>query len=233
MPATGGPPWTGETSDWSTLLLFQMSNKAGMGYESQNTVGTSFAGARALFLCPSVSIDPGAKSFITHYTAHPRVLPDMNGEEKYQTSNPRPGLKPRKISSIKRSAEIVGIFDGTILQNIGGANSWTATACAYNLDDSRINQRSYLIDDYDSFTTTPKPTAGDPIALKLALNANAPDAPTFVNTDTDRWGGNVRFRHNRDTTLNALMLDGHVESFKFNKQKQTTDLLRRNVYINR
>jgi hypothetical protein len=32
--------------------------------------------------------------------------------------------------------------------------------------------------------------------------------------------------------MNALMVDGHVETFTYNKQTRVPSLLRRNVYVN-
>jgi prepilin-type processing-associated H-X9-DG protein len=42
----------------------------------------------------------------------------------------------------------------------------------------------------------------------------------------------MRFRHKNDTQANALMLDGHVESFKFNKSTKKTDMLMKNISVN-
>jgi prepilin-type processing-associated H-X9-DG protein len=55
--------------------------------------------------------------------------------------------------------------------------------------------------------------------------------PADINTDGDNNKGNVRFRHAGDTQMNALMADGHVEAFKYDKRKNTTDFLRKNIFI--
>jgi prepilin-type processing-associated H-X9-DG protein len=49
---------------------------------------------------------------------------------------------------------------------------------------------------------------------------------------------NLRFRHFRDTGLNALMVDGHVEAFTYDKKKpandpNVTNFKRANLYVNR
>ena len=48
---------------------------------------------------------------------------------------------------------------------------------------------------------------------------------------------NVRFRHVNNTVCNALMVDGHVQSFTYNPRLKPTDpkvtsLLRRNINVN-
>jgi prepilin-type processing-associated H-X9-DG protein len=57
------------------------------------------------------------------------------------------------------------------------------------------------------------------------------------NTGTHTNELNIRFRHISDTTANALMADGHVESFKYDKSKAPNDphvttLLKKNIYVN-
>jgi prepilin-type processing-associated H-X9-DG protein len=58
------------------------------------------------------------------------------------------------------------------------------------------------------------------------------------NVDSAQNFQTIRFRHNRDTVANALMVDGHVQSFTYNKRlpasdKKVTDFLRGNLYVNR
>ena len=44
---------------------------------------------------------------------------------------------------------------------------------------------------------------------------------------------NIRFRHDGNTTANALMVDGHVQSFVFNPHYNTSSLLCKNLFVNR
>jgi len=53
-----------------------------------------------------------------------------------------------------------------------------------------------------------------------------------MNTDGDNNKGNIRFRHSGDTQANCLMLDGHAEAFKYSKQTHTTDMTKKNIYVN-
>lgn len=226
-----GGVYDGETSDWSTLLVYQLQNKRGMGYSSQEVVGTSFEGARKLFVCPTVTIEPNMQTFRTHYSAHPRIFPNIHGIEYYNTTSPRPTLQTRKIASIKRSAEIVAIFDGVVMPDLVGAQSWIATAVSYHLDNGQMSgKKPFLIDDWSMLTAGL--TAGSPVDMKPEKAGSVTNPEAYYNSDSTINGGNIRFRHNRDSTANCLMLDGHVQSFKYNKQSRTTDLVKRNIYVN-
>jgi prepilin-type processing-associated H-X9-DG protein len=53
----------------------------------------------------------------------------------------------------------------------------------------------------------------------------------YTNTDGDNNKANFRFRHTGDTQCNALMLDGHVQTFTYSKSSKTSDLLRKNINV--
>jgi len=42
---------------------------------------------------------------------------------------------------------------------------------------------------------------------------------------------NIRFRHLSNTTCNALMLDGHVETYTYNAKTGVTSLLMKNIAV--
>ena len=44
---------------------------------------------------------------------------------------------------------------------------------------------------------------------------------------------NIRFRHLANTTANALMVDGHCETYTFNPKSNTSSLLCKNIFVNR
>jgi prepilin-type processing-associated H-X9-DG protein len=59
----------------------------------------------------------------------------------------------------------------------------------------------------------------------------------LTNRDDPGNTQTIRFRHMRDTVANALMVDGHVESFRYEPKKAPNDptvttLLRKNIYVN-
>ena len=165
--------------------------------------------------------------------SHPRLLPDLGGVDRSvpAVAGKPVGLATRRIGSVKRSAEIAVIFDGVIDPIIsgqaGGALSWNSTLCAFWLDNGGLGARTYLTDDY---ALSPVLNASQSISMA----PNTPD-PTFLtyNTDSNKNAGNIRFRHNKNNAANALMLDGHVQTFNYNVRNRQTDMTRRNIFVNR
>ena len=68
--------------------------------------------------------------------------------------------------------------------------------------------------------------------LVASLFGITPNSGAVGDTNSDSAGnpGNIRFRHLNNTKANALMLDGHVQTFTYNKITKTSDLLRR-MYV--
>ena len=80
----------------------------------------------------------------------------------------------------------------------------------------------------DSISMVATPPGGRPNVDGAA--GGTPASPTYENQE------NVRFRHMKDTVANALMVDGHCESFHYNKNlaptdKRVTDLKKKNVHV--
>ncbi|HEV7301691.1 MAG TPA: prepilin-type N-terminal cleavage/methylation domain-containing protein [Tepidisphaeraceae bacterium] len=98
-------------------------------------------------------------------------------------------MKVRKLSTVKRSQEVVAAFDGNLIDD-GGRNAswlaWNLTAAGNTgvwwMTGGLFNDRNWI--DYQA----------QPIN-KMAGQA-----------------GNVDFRHNQQKSANALYLDGHVEN---------------------
>ena len=229
---TGSFTWQGDSADWTTLLA-SVLNRKGSGYNvDQQMTGTSSPGTRAIFMCPTVSAQPSVETFITHYSSHPRLLPDISTKDLYKqlvTGNTNTGLKTYKIGRIKRPAEIAAIWDASVSNSVSNQNGqWIAFAVSYQLDRNRIlAKRTYLVDDWDRAQPADQLTAGGAPVDLMPSSGNMAD----VNTDGDNNKGNVRFRHAGDTQMNALMMDGHVEAFKYDKQKKTTDFLRKYIFV--
>ncbi len=91
-----------------------------------------------------------------------------------------------------------------------------------------------LTDQYQQTATTDTTniSPGDPVSLVSGNGNNATSNPAYFNTDQTPNLGTIRFRHNRNTVANALMVDGHVENYNYNPKNQTTDLLRKNINVN-
>ncbi|CAN5522219.1 hypothetical protein BH09PLA1_BH09PLA1_35070 [soil metagenome] len=225
-----GGVYPGENSDWTTLLANVM-NRRGTSYNDQPVTGTSNLGSRAVFTCPTVGIEATQLTIITHYSAHPRALPDISTKDYYVSLvNPSStkGLHTYKAGRIKRPTDIAVIFDASITNPNNTPGQWIAFAVAYQLDKFRlIQKRPFLVDDWARAQPADQLTAGGAPVDLSASSGNVKD----INTDGDNNKGNVRFRHAGDTQMNALMLDGHVEAFKYNKQGYTSDLLRKNIFV--
>jgi prepilin-type N-terminal cleavage/methylation domain-containing protein/prepilin-type processing-associated H-X9-DG protein len=215
--------YLGETADWTTLLLSVMTRKDS-GYSSgQQATTPDLAGVRKVFMCPTVAVEPTKAAIITHYSAHPRILPDLGTTDWL---SPLGGwtLRSCRLARLKRAPELACIFDATVCDP-SATGQWIAFADAYALDGGGIGAvpgTSYLTDHYPVGKT-----AGTPLDL-----TPVPANPKYINTDGNNNKGNIRFRHNGDTQANALMLDGHVAVFNFNKTSKTTDMTLGNVCIN-
>jgi prepilin-type N-terminal cleavage/methylation domain-containing protein/prepilin-type processing-associated H-X9-DG protein len=234
----------GQFAEWDIFLVHELNSKYGLdsndtawgngpgpaptnGYT--NKPGVTDQGMRAAFLCPEVNDDrmPTAHSLILHYSAHPRVLPDLRTNDLYVGS-------PNKMlgyvaAHIRRSTEIAVIFDAAIYTDSG---SWTAPADSFALDRGRTLGESSpstdLTDAYAKWGNTMSP--GDPVDL-TPFSQGTPGSASDRNADTQNNWGNIRFRHMNNTMANALMLDGHVTTFRYNKQSNTSDLLRGNINV--
>jgi prepilin-type N-terminal cleavage/methylation domain-containing protein/prepilin-type processing-associated H-X9-DG protein len=222
--------YTGDSMDWTTLLMKALSKQAGSAYADQQAVNSNTITVRQVFLCPVVSIrDTPASVAITHFSSHPRLMPDMAQNDWWTAVPLGPGLtvcKPYKLARVQRSAEIAGIFEGAVAP-IGQTGGYLAHSTCDGLDNRRIDKPPYLVADY---TATPTIDGGQPIDMKSGIGAWT---VADLNKDTNNNAGNIRFRHNRETQTNCLMLDGHVQTFTFNKNTQQSDLLRRNIFVTR
>src|SRR5687768_2119593 len=100
LPAVPGPANFAISGDWSTLLLNTMSGRYGTTY-------TELTGQAARLKEAFRDKDTVEGKGFIHYSAHPRLMPDLVDFERDSLVNPKPYLKPYKISRIRRSAEIV------------------------------------------------------------------------------------------------------------------------------
>lgn len=228
---------------WVLLLQTAINPKYGENWISSAQSGGEVAKLRELFLCPDA---PGDRSLAlnssatTSYLCHPILMPFLypNGGvyEWYGTG------KIWKKSQVKRSSEIAIIWDGSTALNpaTGVFAPVSQVPVAVNIDRfglARNNNRGLNSNNYFDGSTPVSAEGSIEMQPNISGALQIP-FPTYVNTDTDRNPHNFRFRHRKDTALNALMLDGHVETFTFDKRKplnhpNVTNLKRKNVYVNR
>jgi prepilin-type processing-associated H-X9-DG protein/prepilin-type N-terminal cleavage/methylation domain-containing protein len=216
--------------DWSLLLLNSLSGKYGTNYNDTLNQGLRL---REVFHDKDTVEGTG----IIHYSAHPRLIPDLadvdvavalaTGQTVY--------LTPYKIAKIRRSSEVVTVFDGTQIRTFAPSpdpNLWGAFATAYKLDNSARYQgpaaggRSYLLFDW--------PGATNDQSIDPGPNTDA-SAITAGLTGPD---GNIRWRHMGNRSANFLFADGHVEPRKLKKASVgavagSCDLTRGNINVNR
>ena len=210
----------GESLDWTTLLTKMLSQHADIGYNNGN-VSAGTAGVREIFLCPSVyhpSDVPNA--VLTHYSCHPRLMPDTRAVDWLHISiTPNPLLRPYKLARIRRTAEIAAIFEGTIENG-----SYMAHSTCDGLNRRGLDRKPYLTDNY---ALSPTQIDGNTPVDMSPTGGTTVD----INTDGPKNPGNIRFRHNGDTTTNVLMLDGHVETFSLKKSTKTTNMQLKNISL--
>lgn len=217
-----------KASDWTTLLVHEMNSRIASDYNEAVSESSSAPGSRGMFVCPSAH-DSDSKALITHYTAHPRLMPSLN-QPDYDGDNGSGNyyLRPYHIAQVKRSTDIVLVFDGTQKSASGGvAGQWGADVTGDQLDQGRVYWSTHLTDNYSQDNNWWM-TGDFPIDL-------SPGTGSGYNQDYDGNWSNIRYRHNRNTQTNCLMVDGHVQIFTFKNAASNTNggnLLRRNVNVN-
>jgi len=228
--ATGASDGT-KASTWPSLVQFALAPKYGLTWNdtAQGGGGETAATAkiRDIFLCPDAPQDAGAdQTFISankvQYTCHPRLMPQLGNAISSPTDILRSSYR---IGSIKRSQDIALVFDGPL----DPTNHYLAkynVPIAGQIDNWGIYGPAHLF--YGNQTTK----LGDSINMTPASGN-----PADVNTDSIGYWQNIRFRHMKNTAANALMVDGHVETFRYHPKKlpgdpTVTTLLKKNIYVN-
>jgi prepilin-type processing-associated H-X9-DG protein len=232
-PYPEGGSYSGESCEWGTLLMFVLQRNAkGIG-ANQDTVTAGQAGSiKEIFVCPNVfipSIVPSAR--MSHYSAHPRLMPNMRDFDSWVSvaTGVFRGMKPYKVTRVKRQSEIGIVFEGAIDYSTGvGAGYLAQSTCNALNRDGLGRAPLFLTDDYGR-SPAANSTPNTPVDLRRF--ADSWTAARDLNKDSNANRGNIRFRHLKDTQTNVLMMDGHVESFKFNAQTQSTDLLHKNICV--
>jgi prepilin-type processing-associated H-X9-DG protein/prepilin-type N-terminal cleavage/methylation domain-containing protein len=233
----------GDFVDWTMLISHELSSLAGTSALNTTQVTSDNPGFRGYFVDPAAP-ESSAAGYFTDYSTHPRLLPDLGSADtlavlQAQASGGKHAsvlglcLKPYKIAHIKRPTEIAMIFDSSVYF---GGGVWTTSADADGLDNGYLygSKGTCLTDTYQqggSFDTD-NINSGQSISMISGNGINPTGNPAYFNTDTGNNWATIRFRHNRNTQANALMVDGHVESFNYNNKTQASDMLRKNINVN-
>jgi prepilin-type N-terminal cleavage/methylation domain-containing protein/prepilin-type processing-associated H-X9-DG protein len=246
---SGTPAWGDPTRAyrWTSLLMATLSSKYGATWtESAASQGDS-AKMREVLFCPEVPGDRGVqnRSGLTHYTAHPRLMP-MRGAASRQTEQATVAgfggwhqANFYKQSKLKRASEIAIIFEGALQFNT------TTQEYVVSYDDPTAEQMDNFA--YGGSGTKTRMLEAN-IAVAGRQNDDSVDMTSGTQPNTDgvtnesgdtsgyRNTYNIRFRHMKNTAMNALMVDGHVELFKYNPKlpandKNVTTLKLKNICV--
>ena len=129
---------------------------------------------------------------------------------------------PFKINQVKRQSEIGLIFDGSLQvdPNSGDMVPANDIPVASNIDGGNLNPpgHTYLLEKNIGVGNTY--TLNDSIDMSPY---NASPSQSDANKDVPT-NSTIRFRHMSNTSANVLMVDGHVESFKYNPLLKMNDL---------
>jgi len=221
------------------------SLKAGMGWTDYSSF---MDGDTQLGQPMDATVNP---TTITHYSAHPRLLP-VRWEKDYAGLNYGAAssvyLQWYKLAHIHHPSDILIVWDGN--QIIGGtensintgANSehaGDAAWCAYDID-----QDNFFFSSSPPYPGSLAWPAGD-TGKNQQSNGLCPVYAVSIgdfgpNTTIYR---DFRWRHLANTSMNALFVDGHSDTFHINANHPWTsangslcywtDLLERNVIVNR
>jgi prepilin-type N-terminal cleavage/methylation domain-containing protein len=225
--------------NWTSLLCTLMDKKAAMTNSAADVAdGSAARGFRKVMLCPEVTavaaeFDPNDIG-VTHYLSHPRLMPALNSPYTSPAGSPLPDnymrtfggdpnavMKCYKLSKLRRSADIVIVFDGSLsLLTSAGALSNYSGSPYYRPRQSMpvgdlISKRALsggtaLVADWKN--TTYKPEQSVDMTPVDAAGATPP--VSFVNKDLDGNDRNFRFRHGKNNdTMNVLFGDMHGGSF--------------------
>ena len=237
-PALLGPS-PDRATRWHLLLKKTLNSRYDATWTGSAQTGGDVAKLQEMFQCPEVP-DGGTKtgqSSTIHYQCHPILMPGIDSTNG-GIQRPRfPGTnlltRPYGIGKIKRASEVALIFDCSLVYENGIWHPRDESAVAGWIDSGAWwRPPHYLWDDFNPTTNNPNHS------VNLTPLNFQPTQTQFVNKDVLQNARNIRFRHMRDTVANALMVDGHCESFTYNPRRAPNDptvssFLRRNLCVNR
>jgi prepilin-type N-terminal cleavage/methylation domain-containing protein len=235
--------------------------------------GSGTDAIRQVFFCPeanSQGVTDAATNIVGTYLCHPRLMPwlaswcdgsGLTGGAGSAPTHPDPVTgkvyQPYTLAHIKRSSDIILIFDGALAYNPAtpGGPGWgfgtNGVPVGYRIDDGRFcyNEATkgdstpgttYLTDSYSIADNMNGMgiNSGQPIDLSPF---DGQSTVGFMNTDTAQYAyrddltegsGNIRFRHMGNTQANCLCVDGHVDVYNYNPRTHSTDLTRLHINVN-
>lgn len=229
--------------NWTSLVISVMDRGAGATNSAADLAGGGTTGGfRRVFIDPELGgsaetdFDRNDVS-VSHYLAHPRLMPSYNPTPPPDTYLRDRGvagavLKNYRLSKVKRSSEIVMVFDGSMsyLQGFGSNTNYSGKP--YYRPRQGIPVGEFIDNNALPFALTHMiadwganfSKKGDTPVNMTAINASG-GTPAKINSDMDGNDRNFRFRHGKNDVLNALCVDGHVQSFRTTAARLATTAL--------
>ena len=223
-------------TDWTFLLLpyfgkagstgsYSGSDAGGLGaiYKDKDTVDGTYqpAGPSAPFATYSTLTQKNYGVLTWPFHFQPGLV-DKNLQ--CTSGNPGPqddGEVPYRVGMVKRPSEIIMVADAAQIANeglsgTGLTGTWMADADLWAIQGGQF-QSNLLI--YWQNPLAGFMSAASPSELPDAgLNQDWLDYAHMTGTRNQQYksfGNDLRFRHLNNTQMNALMFDGHVESFHY------------------
>ena len=169
----------------------------------------------------------------TDYIANPRVFQSNwapPGDESrvcdpYPPARTRSQMTQRKIASIRNGAEVMAVWDAPQWAGYGNSSieradhvhGWQFYWGTY-LVTPVLPENSWANSYYDQ-PLRPGAGGGDGAVLQKQWNKDFAGAPWAPENASEGYASAFRFRHMNNTTLNALYVDGHVDSKKVGEVK--------------
>lgn len=226
----GRLPW-GQTSssDWS-IALYAMIKGDGKDTFSTTTLTDN---ANTMFRCPTA---PGEG--FRSYSAHPTIMPWVGQPSFVSIGSWYPMDRysfdlngPWKLSSIKRSAEIVLIADSNVILDSSRAPYGTTFRGNSLAVMQGLHQHAIY---WQGLFAGVANQAGRDTPINFYPQQNQDWGTYNGSSQTD---GHPRFRHNNQTVMNALFADGHAQAIRARTDPSTRrivsagDLKGRNIFV--
>ena len=241
--STPRPAFNGDrASRWNVLVMAALT-KYGASWNSAAQTGAQNAGVRFMFVCPDAPREGNITNNLdsTNYQGNPALLVDVN-----DPANNFYRVRAYPIAKVRNSSEIGVVWDCSVRFDTtnGVWHPVNDSATSDNIDkvgaSAGVRRAPYLYNDWNGGTSPINPNDSISLMASQASGAGGPaasDKNGWTNSDQQWNANNIRFRHVNDTVANILMVDGHVQSFHYNKKKQcddpnVTDFKRKNLYVN-
>jgi prepilin-type N-terminal cleavage/methylation domain-containing protein len=211
--------WTASTADaepywWWMFTLGQILNKNMVGSDGMvHNLSPIFTDKDTINAGTNINVF----NYVNHYACNERVLWSTHDND-FLPSAPHPlpnnnSIPQRKMGSVRPSSSIFVIFDAPQCMDQGG-NSYPI--------DTELDGNSLTFDYYFCLGVSGYNFYGRPVMpggtaqstsvtiCKAAQKKFNRDLASAFNSP-DGWENEIRFRHENNTKMNALCLDGHVE----------------------